>query len=48
MYNTLGSYSVKIPGLPSDTIQGLGLGTADQPAFTVHTNFFLTFKRVTR
>jgi len=48
MYNTLGSYSVQVPGLPSDIVQGLGLGTADQPAFTVHTNFFLTFKKVTR
>lgn len=48
MYNTLGSYSVSVPGLPSDRIVGLGLGTADQPAFTVHTNFFLTFQRVTR
>jgi hypothetical protein len=48
MYNTLGSYAVSIPGLPSDVIVGLGLGTAEQPAFTIHTNFFLTFKRVTR
>jgi cAMP-dependent protein kinase regulator len=48
MYNTLGSYSVSIPGLPSDLVVGMGLGTAEQPAFTVHTNFFLTFKRVTR
>lgn len=47
MYNTLGSYSVSVPGLPSDTIAGLGLGTADQPNFKVHTNFFLTFQRVT-
>jgi hypothetical protein len=48
MYNTLGSYAVSIPGLPSDVLVGLGLGTAEQPAFTVHTNFFLTFQRVTR
>jgi len=48
MYNTLGSYSVKIPGLPSDTITGLGLGTPEQPAFTIHTNFFLTFQKVKR
>jgi CRP-like cAMP-binding protein len=48
MYNTLGSYSVSIPGLPSDTAMGLGLGTAEQPAFKVHTNFFLIFQRVTR
>jgi CRP-like cAMP-binding protein len=48
MYNTLGSYSVSLPGLPSDTAVGLGLGTAEQPDFKVHTNFFLVFKRVKR
>ncbi len=48
MYNCLGSYAVSVAGLPSDTIHGLGLGTAEQPSFTVHTNFFLTFQRVTR
>jgi CRP-like cAMP-binding protein len=48
MYNTLGSYTISVPGLPSDTITGLGLGTPEQPAFTIHTNFFLTFQRVVR
>ncbi len=48
MYNTLGSYAVSIPGLPSDLVVGMGLGTVEQPKFTVHTNFFLTFQRVTR
>lgn len=48
MYGTLGSYSVNIGGLPSDTIQGLGMGTPEQPAFTIHTNFLLTFQRVKR
>ncbi len=48
MYNTLGSYAVSVPGLPSDTVVGLGLGSIDQPNFKVHTNFFLTFKRITR
>jgi hypothetical protein len=46
MYGTLGSYSVSIPGLPSDTVVGMGMGTPAQPAFTIHTNFFLTFQRV--
>jgi len=45
MYGTLGSYTVSIPGLPSDKIVGLGMGTAEQPAFTIHTNFFLTFQK---
>jgi hypothetical protein len=48
MYNTLGSYSVNAASLPSDTAVGLGMGTADQPNFTIHTNFFLTFKKVKR
>lgn len=48
MYNTLGSYSVSIPGLPSDAVVGLGLGTAEQPDYKVHTNFFLIFQRVKR
>jgi len=48
MYNTLGSYSVRIAGLPSDVIVGLGLGTIQAPNFKVHTCFYLTFQRTTR
>ncbi len=48
MYATLGSYSVSVPGLPSDTVVGLGMGTIEQPNFTIHTNFFLTFQKVTK
>jgi len=48
MYNTLGSYSVSLPGLPSDTVVGMGMGTIEQPNFTIHTNFFLTYQKVTR
>jgi hypothetical protein len=48
MYGTLGSYAVSIGGAPSDTIVGLGMGTPEQPAFTIHTNFMLTFQRVKR
>ncbi|MFN2167047.1 MAG: cyclic nucleotide-binding domain-containing protein, partial [Anaerolineae bacterium] len=47
MYGTLGSYSVSIPGLPSDSVVGMGMGTAEQPDFTIHTNFLLTFQRTT-
>lgn len=46
MYNTLGSYSVRVGGAPSDRIVGLGLGTAEAPHFTVHTSFYLIFRRV--
>jgi hypothetical protein len=48
MYNTLGSYSVSVPGMQSDRVVGLGLGTPEQPAFTIHTNFFLKFQKVQR
>lgn len=49
MYGLLGSYSVKVPGtIPSDTIVGLGMGTPEQPNFTIHTNFLLKFQLITR
>jgi CRP-like cAMP-binding protein len=48
MFGTLGSYSVSVPGLPSDTVVGLGMGTPERPDFTIHTNFLLTFQRVKR
>jgi CRP-like cAMP-binding protein len=48
MYNLLGSYAVSVSGLPSDVVAGLGMGTAEQPNFKIHTNFFLTFQRVMR
>ncbi|MBN1658814.1 MAG: cyclic nucleotide-binding domain-containing protein [Anaerolineae bacterium] len=48
MYNTLGSYSVRVSGLPSDVVVGLGLGTPQSPNFKVHTCFYLTFQRVMR
>jgi hypothetical protein len=48
MYSTLGSYSVRVGGAPSDRIVGLGLGTAETPFYTVHTCFYLTFRLVQR
>ncbi len=47
MFNTLGSYTVSIGGVPSDRVVGMGMGTAEAPKFTVHTSFYLTF-RLTR
>jgi CRP-like cAMP-binding protein len=47
MYGTLGSYSLSIAGLPSDTVAGMGMGTPEQPNFTIHTNFLLVFQRTT-
>jgi CRP-like cAMP-binding protein len=46
MYGTLGSYSASVPGMPSDTLVGMGMGTAEQPHHTIHTNFLITFQRV--
>jgi len=46
MYGKLGSYTVSVPGLPSDSIVGMGMGTPEQPNFNIHTNFLLTFQRV--
>lgn len=47
MYGTLGSYDVLVGGgEPTDRMVGLGMGTPDQPGFTIHTCFFLTFQWV--
>jgi hypothetical protein len=46
MYATLGSYSASVVGAPSDKVVGMGLGTVETPAFTVHTTFYLTFQWV--
>jgi hypothetical protein len=47
MYQTLGSYSARVGGSqPSDRVVGMGLGTPEQPDFTIHTCFYLTFKWV--
>ena len=46
MYAALGSYSASVVGAPSDKVVGMGLGTVEAPAFTVHTTFYLTFQWV--
>ncbi|MCL7455075.1 MAG: hypothetical protein M8467_18720 [Anaerolineae bacterium] len=47
MDNVLGSYSARVGGSqPSDRIAGMGLGTPEEPDFTIHTCFYLTFKWV--
>jgi CRP-like cAMP-binding protein len=45
MYKAGNSYNVKVDGLPSDVLQGAGLGTPDLPFHTIHTNVLLTFKK---
>jgi hypothetical protein len=44
MYNTLGSYAVRVLGFPSDRVGGLGLGTIEVHNFKIHTCFYLTFR----
>lgn len=47
MYKAGNSYNVKVEGLPSDVIVGLGLGTpGEQRMYTIHTNTLLTFQKV--
>nr|HRJ43465.1 cyclic nucleotide-binding domain-containing protein [Caldilineaceae bacterium] len=45
MYMAGNAYNAKIEGLPSDIMQGMGLGTPDQPFHTIHTNVKLIFQR---
>jgi CRP-like cAMP-binding protein len=45
MYKTLGSYNLRVDGLPSESLIGLGLGTAELPAWTIHTTFQVKFQR---
>ncbi len=46
MYKAGNSYNVKIEGLPSDVVQGLGLGEPGEHRFyTIHTVFKLIFQR---
>ncbi len=45
MYMAGNSYGAKIEGLPSDIMQGMGLGTPDLPFHTIHTNVKLIFQR---
>jgi hypothetical protein len=46
MYKDGPAYSVKVEGLPSDTITGMGLGTPEVPWRTIHTEYLITFQRV--
>ncbi len=45
MFKAGNSYNAKVEGLPSDVVQGMGLGTPDMRFYTIHTNFLLTFQR---
>ena len=45
MFKAGNSYNAKVEGLPSDVVQGMGLGTPDMRFYTIHTTFLLTFQR---
>ena len=45
MYATLGTYSIRVDGLPSESLIGAGLGTPELPAWSFHTTFYITFQR---
>ncbi|MBI3959416.1 MAG: cyclic nucleotide-binding domain-containing protein [Chloroflexi bacterium] len=45
MYMAGNSYNAKVEGLPSDVMQGMGLGTPELPFHTIHTNVKLIFQR---
>lgn len=45
MHNAHNSYNVEIWGAVSDKIEGLGLGTLDEPWRPAHTSFRFTFQR---
>ncbi len=44
MFATLGSYSARVGVESSDRVVGMGMGTIEDPDFTVHTCFYLTFR----
>jgi hypothetical protein len=44
MFATLGSYSARVGVESSDRVVGMGMGTIENPDFTVHTCFYLTFR----
>lgn len=46
MYAASCSYSLAVDGLASDSIHCLGLGTPEQPLFTIHTEFLIVYQRV--
>lgn len=49
MVNAGNCYGARVSdGLPSDRVEGMGLGTPEQPAFTIHTCFLLTFRKESR
>lgn len=45
MYMTGNSYGAKVEGLPSDIMQGMGLGTPEEPFYSIHTSVKLIFQR---
>ncbi len=47
MYAPGQSYSIKVEGLPSDSLHGAGLGDLTRRAWNIHVNYILVFQRMT-
>ena len=47
MYAAGQSYGIKAEGLPSDVLQGAGLGDQARRAWSIHFNYILVFQRTT-
>jgi len=47
MYAAGQSYNIQAEGLPSDVLQGAGLGDVERRAWSIHVNYILIFQRTT-
>ncbi|HMN27589.1 MAG TPA: hypothetical protein PKE45_05485, partial [Caldilineaceae bacterium] len=48
MYAAGFAYSVKVEGLPSDLVQGAGMGSIEQRMYGIHTSYYFIFQRATK
>lgn len=48
MYAAGYAYSVKVEGLPSDILQGAGMGDVQNRFTGIHTSYYVTFQRATK
>jgi hypothetical protein len=47
MYAAGNAYAVQLEGLPSDVVQGAGMGSIEARGMGVHTSFRFVFQRTT-
>lgn len=48
MYASGFAYNTKIEGMPSDVVNGAGMGSIDQRFYGIHTSFYFVFQRATK